>query len=549
MAATLQIGRYEIVDILGSGASSRVAKARDSVIGRTVALKTFVQGFGEDCERQFLREAQIVGQLSHPSIVHLYDVGTDEHGTSHLVMEYVAGKTLEHTLAQGPIPFRKACAWGADLASALAAAHSAGIIHGDVKPSNIFITDDGKVKLGDFGIARLANHHSGSGRVMGTPAYLSPEQINAEKQDCRSDLFSLGVVLYEMALGSRPFDGSSLPAVCSQILNVAHIRPSHRNPALPVVFDKIIARCLAKNPAERFENGDELARALYPLARESKSAPAPRPLPWLARPFGKNDLGIAAVIFLALTCSATISHSVYERLHMPSAPTLLSQVPQFPSDLYGYSRTGYSQPSILSPEPDVTADDSALTDPPNAALKRVPASKHTVRDTGRPKVKTPIAVSAENALPPLPVLPASLPNAPLNTPPTNPDYAELQIEIASTIDGTLAIFADQKLIATTELHNDSANAVRIERDLSTGTHQFRVALYRPDKSLQTEKEGLSELRGDKSNSLGIRINRRSKLSLHREPSIEIVWPSAQPRGQSRAVRKQVPPPLSSAVLK
>src|SRR6266849_3758249 len=237
MMITLPKGRYETLGHLGSGASSRVDKARDNVIGRTVALKTFLNGFGRDLEQQFLREAQIIGQLSNPCIVQLYDVGINEQGTPFLVMEYVAGKTLEDHLGPSTLTLQRACAWAADLAGALAIAHRAGIIHGDVKPGNILVTAENKVKLGDFGIARFASQVSGSGNLMGTPAYLAPEQIQGDPQDPRSDQFALGIVLYQMLTGVKPFDGSSLGAVCAQILNAEPMPPSRHNPAVPKALD------------------------------------------------------------------------------------------------------------------------------------------------------------------------------------------------------------------------------------------------------------------------------------------------------------------------
>jgi serine/threonine protein kinase len=239
---TLTKDRYETLGHLGSGASSRVDKARDNVIGRTVALKTFLNDFGPGLEQQFLREAQIIGQLSNPSIVQLYDVGINERGIPFLVMEYVAGKTLEDHLDPSALPLQRACAWAADLAGALALAHRAGIIHGDVKPGNILVTAENKVKLGDFGIARFASQSSGSGNLRGTPAYLAPEQIQGEPQDPRSDQFALGIVLYQMVSGVKPFDGSSLGAVCAQILNAEPVPPSRHNPSVPKALDRIIAR-------------------------------------------------------------------------------------------------------------------------------------------------------------------------------------------------------------------------------------------------------------------------------------------------------------------
>jgi eukaryotic-like serine/threonine-protein kinase len=303
MSPTLQTGRYEIIETLGCGGTSRVDKARDTVIGRTVALKSFLQGFGKNGEERFLREAQTIGRISHNSIAQLYDVCTDTGGSPFLVMEFVSGKNLEQLLAHSSIPFASAAVWAADIASALDCAHRAGIIHGDVKPSNIRVTENDQVKLIDFGVARFASQVSGSDRVLGTPAYLSPEQIEGRKQDGRSDLFSLGVVLYEMITGVRPFAGDSLGDVCAQILTAKPIPPTKINPSLPVAFDRIIARCLAKNPDERYQSGNDLARALYLVARAgTKLSSQPKRSYWFLRPAHPRDLlAIAAAILLLVS--------------------------------------------------------------------------------------------------------------------------------------------------------------------------------------------------------------------------------------------------------
>src|SRR5437763_8023202 len=250
---TLQKGRYKALECIGSGTTSSVERARDNVIGRAVALKTLIHNFGDDLEEQFLREAQLVGQLSHPAIVQLYDVGINEEGRPFLVMEYIAGRTLEEYLEPNTLSLQRPCAWAADLARAIALAHRTGIIHGDIKPGNIFVTPEEKVKLGDFGIARLATQASVTERVKGTPAYLAPEQILGARQDQRSDQFSFGIVFYQLLTGARPFDGSSLGAVCSEILYAEPVPPSKRNPAVPREVDRVVARCLAKNPLERFD--------------------------------------------------------------------------------------------------------------------------------------------------------------------------------------------------------------------------------------------------------------------------------------------------------
>jgi serine/threonine-protein kinase len=325
MSPALQTGRYQIIETLGCGATSRVDKARDTLIGRTVAIKSFLQGFGRNSEEQFLREAQTIGRLSHSSVAQLYDISTDAEGTPFLVMEFVSGKSLEQLVAHSPIPFANAAVWAADIASALSYAHGTGIIHGDVKPSNIRVTEREKVKLVDFGVARFASQVSGSDRVLGTPAYLSPEQIEGGKQDGRSDLFSLGIVLYEMITGVRPFAGDSLGEVCAQILTESPIPPSKRNPNVPAAFDRILARCLAKSPDDRYQCGNDLARALYLVARcGTQLAPQPKRPYWFMRPAHPRDLLAIASAILLLAGAVTASGSLHEWLYDRSTPAIAS---------------------------------------------------------------------------------------------------------------------------------------------------------------------------------------------------------------------------------
>ncbi len=265
----MQVGRYEILDIIGTGATGRVARAHDPMIGRQVAIKLFAKELARGEARQrFLQEARVVGQLSHPSIMTLHDMGIEEATqTPYLVMEFLEGQPLDRILEKGSIPYPRACAIVAEVACALAAAHRKGVIHGDVKPANVLITDDGRVKLMDFGMARLASHDSGSSPLLGTPAYWCPEQILGKPQDSRSDIFSLGVVLYELVTGKRPFDAESLQAICSRVLSSTPLPPSHANPSVPTGFDELVARCLAKDPVARYGVGETLAEDLYPFAR------------------------------------------------------------------------------------------------------------------------------------------------------------------------------------------------------------------------------------------------------------------------------------------
>jgi eukaryotic-like serine/threonine-protein kinase len=275
----VQVGRYEIMEIIGTGAHGRVARAHDPMIGRPVAIKLFPKEWAlAEARQRFIQEARVVGQLSHPSITTLHDMGIDEATqTLYLVMEFLEGQPLDRILEKGSIPLPKACAWGAEVASALGVAHRKGVIHGDVKPANMLITDDGRVKLMDFGMARLASLDSKDTSLRGTPAYWCPEQILGKPQDACSDIFSLGVVLYEMVTGKRPFDAESLQGVCSRVLSSTPLPASHMNTSVPVALDAIIARCLAKDPAVRYASAEAVAGELYPFARHKIVQPMPQP--------------------------------------------------------------------------------------------------------------------------------------------------------------------------------------------------------------------------------------------------------------------------------
>ena len=516
---TVQKGRYEAIEPLGSGATSRVEMARDNVIGRIVALKTFVNGFGEGQEQQFLREAQIIGQLSHPSIVQLYDVGIDEQGTPFLVMEYVAGKTLEHHLDPSVLTPQRACAWAADLAGALALAHRAGILHGDVKPGNVLVTPEGKVKLGDFGIARYASQVSGSGRLMGTPAYLAPEQIQGQPQDARSDQFALGIVLHQMLTGARPFDGSSLGAVCAQILNAAPDPPSKRNPAVSTALDRVVARCLAKNPADRFASCDELASALYPLARASAQAATPKikRRSWWSRPTRPQDVVLMAAACLLLALSVPVMRSVRSRLVVPPPPHAIRFEAAVPLDALVHTPQTVAEALEASP----AAEDEESSRKPSRSAKHPPSRQKPALNLRSAPAKAVVAA--------IPVSPAA-------KEPTAPAASGLQIEVTSTVaEGTLTVFADRQLLFSVDLATGKkGQPLHFENTLPAGPHQFRVALYKADRSLQLEKEGFAETRGDGADMLAVHIARRAKLLVRHELALEVTWPGASTPHAERA---------------
>ena len=273
----MQVGRYQILETLGTGANSRVVRGFDPMIDRPVAIKLLSPELarGEGRSR-FLREARVVGKLSHPFIITLHDMGIEEStSTPYLVMEMVEGQSLEKMLTCGSVPFPTACAWASQVAVGLNVAHRHNIIHGDIKPANILITKESRTKLTDFGMARLASHETSDTSLLGTPAYWCPEQIMGRPQDARSDIFSLGVVLYEMLTGVSPFAAESLQKVCNHVLSSMPLPASRTNPSIPTALDEVLAACLAKDPKQRFETAEALAEQLFPLARRKTVEPAP----------------------------------------------------------------------------------------------------------------------------------------------------------------------------------------------------------------------------------------------------------------------------------
>lgn len=268
-----RFGRYEVVSELGRGAMGVVYKARDPQIDRFVAVKT-ISLAGQDSPElnefrmRFMNEAQAAGRLHHAGIVSIFDVGENpgDHNP-YIVLEYVAGEALNKILAREKVlPVEKALKLAEEVAEALHYAHAQGVIHRDIKPGNILVTADGHAKIADFGIAKLnLAHFTLPGRVLGTPAYMAPEQLSGEGLDGRSDLFSLGVILYAMVTGHSPFQGNSETTVCFKIANREPVAPSALNLDLPIELDAVIARAMAKDPDKRYPTGAELAEDLRRL--------------------------------------------------------------------------------------------------------------------------------------------------------------------------------------------------------------------------------------------------------------------------------------------
>ena len=269
-----RLGRYVIESVLGKGAMGVVYLARDPVIGRRVALKTLT--IPEDAEeagefrQRFLRESQAAGILNHPGIVTVFDAGVDDGtGLSFIAMEYIEGRSLREFLRTGHgFAYSEVARITAALAAALDYAHTKGVVHRDIKPANILFTPQGMVKITDFGVARLESSNlTATGQFIGTPNYMSPEQVAGGAVDGRSDLFSLGVVLFELLTGQRPFPGHTLTEVAYKIVHEPPRIPSQVRPGLPPAFNPIVLKLLEKDPDRRYSRGADVARALEALRR------------------------------------------------------------------------------------------------------------------------------------------------------------------------------------------------------------------------------------------------------------------------------------------
>src|SRR5215510_12903361 len=322
--------RYIIESELGRGGMSRVFTGRDIKLGRRVAIKFLARGSHNDDElRRFEQEARAAGSLNHPNVLTVLDIGTHE-GNPYIVSELLEGGTLRECLRETPLPPEAASNYLAQLADGLAVAHERGIVHRDLKPENLFITRDGRLKILDFGIAKLLEPQNESsdgqppaqtqtGAVLGTMGYMSPEQVRGQPADRRSDIFSVGAILYEMLSGHRAFKADSLVETAYSILNDD---PPELPEQVPVDLQEVVWRCLEKKPEERFQSARELAFALH--SETGSPRVAGRAPPRLARPW-RRRWPLAAAGALALAVASLLALSVQRWRERPSgvqpAPT------------------------------------------------------------------------------------------------------------------------------------------------------------------------------------------------------------------------------------
>ena len=370
LAAGKRLGPYEIVASLGAGGMGEVYRARDPRLGREVAIKVLPASFSADPDRlrRFEQEARAAGMLNHPNITAVYDIGMNESdGAPYVVQELLEGETLRSRLAEGPLAARKAIDYALQIAYGLAAAHEKRIVHRDLKPENLFVTKDGRVKILDFGLAKLTHAQEGSaatsersldatgreqaaagqhpkarvnltalstvvgspnltepGVVLGTLGYMSPEQVRGKPADHRGDIFSFGAILYEMLSGQRAFHGDSVADTMSAILMKEPPDLSVTNRDIPAGLERIVRHCLEKNPAERFYSAHDLAFDLEALSDVSAAASGARTIQSKSARRRRLALGLAGVVAAALLVlvAALLWRTRGGKTGAPSAPAL-----------------------------------------------------------------------------------------------------------------------------------------------------------------------------------------------------------------------------------
>jgi serine/threonine protein kinase len=278
------LGPYEVLGSIGAGGMGEVYRARDTRLGREVAIKVLAARFASDADRlrRFEQEARASAALNHPNILAIYDFGTRTDGSPYIASELLDGESLRDPLRSGPLPLRKAIDYSIQIARGLAAANDKGIVHRDLKPENLFITKDGRAKILDFGLAKLIEPEAQSmkssaptedgttpGAVLGTLGYMSPEQVRGRLADHRSDIFSLGAIIYEMVSGNRAFRGETPADTMSAILKEEPAPLAETNHTAPAALERIIRHCLEKNPDERFQSARDIAFDLEALLTAS----------------------------------------------------------------------------------------------------------------------------------------------------------------------------------------------------------------------------------------------------------------------------------------
>jgi serine/threonine protein kinase len=522
------IGRYEILGEIGRGAMGVVYKARDPHIDRIVAIKTISlfdlePADEKEYRERFQQEARTAGRLSHPGIVAIFDVGADpETNAPYIVMEYIAGSSLTKLLADehGKMPMSPALQMVEEVAEALDYAHSEGVTHRDVKPANILLTPEGRAKLADFGIARLDQSHlTLPGRLMGSPAYMAPEQMRGEDVDGRSDLFSLGVVLYRLSTGYRPFQGNSTATVCYKLLRQDPLPPSALNSDLPPELDEFLVRAMAKDPDRRFQTGNEMADALRnlrqivelkqdplePLRRiidrtgVSHAPPAlPReplifevPLPEFEVVSQPEPVVTPVAAKVVATNIAVKKPDPWLKYALVAAPVVALLAGSLLWSAHRHANAAAQEAREIQARTAVVP--AAPTQPslPAAAVEEAPSAKTPLARVDRPAQKKRVRPTAESKATEANAKPSGDSEQPIVV--HNMELAKLDVLIEHGFeDATATVLVDQKPIYSQQLHGESKRRALLFRrtsgkdsgtiSLLPGKHDIVVRVQSPDDS-------------------------------------------------------------------
>ncbi len=525
-----QFGRYEVVAELGRGAMGVVYKARDPQIDRFVAVKT-VSLWGQEPDEEkefrlrFVHEAHAAGRLHHPGIVAIFDAGENpETHDPYIVLEYVAGEALNRIVArEKKLPPDRALQLALEIAEALDYAHAQGVIHRDIKPGNILVTEDGRAKIADFGIAKLnLAHFTVPGHLIGTPAYMAPEQLSGEGVDGRSDLFSLGVILYAMVTGHSPFQGDSATTVSFKVANREPIAASALDLSLPPELDEVIARAMAKDREQRYQRGAEFAqdlRQLQQICKQDSTTASLRvagPGTRSATRTGRTATAASAHPAIGMAQGVNSLRAAFRKapardlvLGAALAGSLLFAVVE--SKLFvGSPRAAANRPSASTPALPV-APNSEIELPIAATAAPAPAPKtdqpsHVAR-TRAPK-HHPAAVVAVAQTPKQVVVPSST----------------LDLAVQHQFkDATLYVWVDNKLVLTRPLHGaiqkklvvfSGTHGVGSETlTVPAGKHELRVRALTADQTTDLSRTISAEFAGGGEKSLQVTFDKHN-TSMH-----------------------------------
>ena len=516
---TKRFGRYEVVGELGRGAMGVVYKARDPQIDRLVAVKTVsLWGQEPDAEKEFrlrfMNEAQAAGRLHHSGIVAVFDVGENpENQDPYIVLEYVAGEALNKVLSrEKKLPLPTALQLAAEVADALEYAHAQGVVHRDIKPANILITRDGRAKIADFGIAKLnLAHFTLPGRVLGTPAYMAPEQLSGEGSDGRSDLFSLGVILYAMVTGHSPFQGNSATTVCFKVANREPIAASALDMALPPELDAVISKAMSKDPDERYQRGSEFAedlRQLQQLQLQRKPGSTTTSLQATVAAGTKSGTRTGAAFSVAPPAKAVAQAEKVVRHILFKAPI---------RDLVLGAATVVVL-IILAAQTKLFVSSSKVPIDASAAATKVPPAP--IPDSAKPVVEIAQTEPKQTVPAPHPVLKKVAAKSPHPAKQIVVPTSTLDVAVQHQFkDATLYIWVDDKLELTRPLHGGAQkklvvfNGIRgVDSETLTipaGKHLLRFRALSTDQTIDLSKTVAAEFVGGDTKSLQLTFDKHN----------------------------------------